>query len=118
VKQQAYLITHIFKPPGENNSSDFVKEVYVLKKRETGSVMSRDAFLRNSGYAKEEYEGLIVSADVDKRVYNIGIELDDGNILLVDQASDTQVHSKVSEWYPRITEMQRMYFTDPEMHLR
>lgn len=89
-----------------------------MKKQETGSVMSRDAFLRNSSYAKEEYEGLIVSADVDKRVYNIGIELNDGNILLVDQASDTQVHSKVNEWYPRITEVQRMYYADPEMNLR
>lgn len=89
-----------------------------MKKQEKGSVMSRDAFLRNSSYAKEEYEGLIVSADVDKRVYNIGIELDDGNILLVDQASDTQVHSKVHEWIPRIVEVQRMYYTDPEMHLK
>lgn len=89
-----------------------------MKKVETGAVMSRDAFLKNSGYTKEEYEGLIVSADVDKRVYNIGIELDDGNILLVDQASDTQVHSKVNEWYPRITEVQKMYYTDPEMNLR
>ncbi|MEQ8174145.1 MAG: hypothetical protein ABRQ26_03665 [Syntrophomonadaceae bacterium] len=89
-----------------------------MKRQETGSVMSREAFLRNSGYAKEEYEGLIVSADVDKGVYNIGIELDDGNILLVDKASDKQVHDRVHQWIPKIVEMQRMYYTDPEMHLR
>lgn len=89
-----------------------------MKRQETGSVMSREAFLKNSGYAKEEYEGLIVSADVAKGVYNIGIELDDGSILLVDQASDKQVHDKVHQWIPKIVEVQRMYYTDPGTHLK
>ena len=28
-----------------------------------GQIMSKDEFLRNSQYAKEDYEGLMVSAD-------------------------------------------------------
>lgn len=83
-----------------------------MNKKEIGSVLSREAFLKGGSYAKEEYEGLIVCADVDKRVYNIGIELDDGTILVVDQAKDNEVHKKVNEWFPRIVDVQRMYYAD------
>ena len=81
-----------------------------MKKREVGTVLSKDAFLKNGSYAKEEYEGLIVSADVQNGVYNIGIELDQGDILIVDQVKDTEVHQKVNEWFPKIPEVQRMYY--------
>lgn len=74
-----------------------------------GKIMSKGDFLQNSLYAKEEYEGLLVSADSSKGVYNIGIELGDNQILLIDQAKDSEVHERVHMWMPQIQEIQRRY---------
>ncbi len=89
-----------------------------VEKQQIGTVMNKQTFLKSGSYSKEEYEGLIVSADVDNKIYNIGIELDGDKILVVDQARDTEVHDKVNEWFPRIQEVQQMYFVDNDTHLR
>ncbi|HOQ09682.1 MAG TPA: hypothetical protein PLG09_06110 [Syntrophomonadaceae bacterium] len=74
-----------------------------------GQIMSKDEFLRNSQYAKEEYEGLLVSADTASNQYKIGIQLDENRILLVDQVPDHEVHHRINQLVPQITELQRRY---------
>jgi hypothetical protein len=74
-----------------------------------GQVVSKEEFLRNSQYAKEEWEGLLVSADTTKKHYNIGVQLDENRILLVDQVPDHEVHHRIHQLVPEITQLQRQH---------
>lgn len=74
-----------------------------------GQIVSKEEFLRNSQYAKEEWEGLLVSADTTKKHYNIGVQLDENRILLVDQVPDHEVHHRVHQLVPEITQLQRQH---------
>lgn len=74
-----------------------------------GQIISKEEFLRNSQYAKEEWEGLLVSADTTKNHYNIGVQLDENRILLVDQVPDDQVHHRITQLVPQIAELQRKH---------
>lgn len=89
-----------------------------VKKQQIGTVVSKEKFLKSGAYSKEEYEGLLVSADVNNGIYNIGIELEKNRILVVDQARDNEVHQKVNEWFPRIQEVQQMYYVDDGARLQ
>jgi hypothetical protein len=73
------------------------------------TVMSKKQFLKNGSYAKEEYEGLIVGSDVKQGLYNIGVQLAEDKVLLVDQASDNNIHERLQEWVPQIQEIQRKH---------
>lgn len=74
-----------------------------------GKVMSKDQFLKNGSYAKEEYEGLIVGSDVQQGLYNIGVQLAEDKVMVVDKASDNNIHEKLEEWVPQIQEIQRKH---------
>ncbi|NLJ72297.1 MAG: hypothetical protein GX333_04705 [Syntrophomonadaceae bacterium] len=74
-----------------------------------GKIMSKSEFIKAGEFAKEEYEGLIVAADTEKGLYNIGVQLSEDKILLLEQATDNQVHERYHELAPRITEIQRQY---------
>ncbi len=47
-----------------------------------GDIISKKQFLEPGLYAKEEYEGLIVSSDQKQGCYNLGIQLDEERIIL------------------------------------
>lgn len=81
-----------------------------------GQIVSKDDFLKNTQYAKEEWEGLLVSADTQKKHYNIGIQLEENRILLVDQVPDHEVHHRLTQLVPRIAEIQRQYASQPDLH--
>lgn len=72
-------------------------------------IMSKEQFLKNGPYAKEEYEGLIVGSDPEQGFYNIGVQLAENKILVVDRASDNDIHARLEEWVPQIQEIQRKY---------
>ncbi len=74
-----------------------------------GSIVSKSDFLKNGLYSKEEYEGLIVSADVQQGCYNLGIQLAEDKVLIVDQASDTNIHERLETWVPAIQTLQRQH---------
>ena len=74
-----------------------------------GKIMNKSEFMQNSGYSKEEYEGLLVSADTKKGLYNIGVQLSEDEILLIDQVLDSQVHERYHELIPKIQEIKRQY---------
>ncbi|MEN6461245.1 MAG: hypothetical protein ABFC94_07760, partial [Syntrophomonas sp.] len=65
-------------------------------------IMSKEQFLKNGSYAKEEYEGLIVGSDDKQGLYNIGVQLGEDRILVVDRARDNNIHEKLQEWVPQI----------------
>ncbi|SHG83716.1 hypothetical protein SAMN02745221_01084 [Thermosyntropha lipolytica DSM 11003] len=74
-----------------------------------GKIVSKEEFLQNSSYVKEEYEGLLVGADVASGIYNIGLEIGENKVLLLAQADEGSVHQKYHELVPRIAEIQDMY---------
>ncbi|AFM40153.1 hypothetical protein Desaci_1116 [Desulfosporosinus acidiphilus SJ4] len=74
-----------------------------------GRLVSKDAFLMNSDYAKEPYEGILVSSDSENKQYRIGIQLDENQVLLVDQVNNWEVKEKLVSWIPRVNDIQRQY---------
>ncbi|MDQ7092378.1 hypothetical protein REC12_02065 [Desulfosporosinus sp. PR] len=74
-----------------------------------GKIMSKEAFLNNSAYSKEPYEGILVSSDLEKQQYQIGVQLSEGQVLLVDQVTDHEVKERLLTWIPRVNEIQRQY---------
>lgn len=81
-----------------------------------GKIMSKQDFLHGSSYAKEEYEGLIVSADAQMGGYNIGVQLDENTVLVVDHAkgTDADVHKRLENWVPKIADIQRQFNAHPD----
>lgn len=81
-----------------------------------GKIMSKDAFLHNAPYAKEPYEGIMVSLDTKNNQYNIAIQLSENQVLIVDQANDEEVKEKLHGWIPRVNDIQMQFGVnnDPE----
>lgn len=74
-----------------------------------GSVISKQEFIQDGLYAKEEYEGLLVSSDEKDGCYNLGIQLAEDEVLFVDQATEHNIHQKLETWVPQIQAIQRQY---------
>lgn len=74
-----------------------------------GEIMSKEAFLANTPYAKEPYEGILVSADINNNQYKIGIQLSEDEVLLVDTVKDQQVQEYLRQWVPLVNEIQTRY---------
>lgn len=74
-----------------------------------GKIMSKSEFLKNGEFGKEEYEGLLVASDTQKGLYNIGVDLGDDKVLLIEQVDDTNVHERYHELIPKIQEIKRQY---------
>lgn len=73
------------------------------------SIVSKQEFLKNGSYAKEEYEGLLVASDLEQNCYNIGVQLAEDKVLVVDQARDTDIADRLQNWVPQVQEIQRRY---------
>ncbi len=80
-----------------------------------GKIMSKSEFLKNGEFGKEEYEGLLVASDTQKGIYNIGIQLDEDKILLLDQVDESNVHERYHELIPKIQEIQRQYGAESDL---
>ncbi|WP_088225956.1 hypothetical protein [Desulfosporosinus sp. FKB] len=74
-----------------------------------GQLMSKEAFLHNSLYAKEPFEGILVSTDGENHQYRIGIQLNEKEVLLVDQVNDRDVKEKLLSWIPQVNKIQKQY---------
>ena len=77
--------------------------------RVEGKIMSKDAFLRNVPYAKEPYEGILVSSDTKHNQYQIAVQLSEDQVVLVDHVSDKEVQERLREWVPRINDIQLQF---------
>jgi len=74
-----------------------------------GSIMNKQDFIKDGLYAKEEYEGLLVSSDVQQGCYNLGIQLSEDKVLVVDQAGENDVSQRIQTWVPQIQQIQRQH---------
>lgn len=81
-----------------------------------GQIMSRKAFLGDGLYSKEEYEGLIASSDLKQGCYNIGVEIGNDRILIVDQVDAKDVNSKLVTWSAEVPKIQAQYGARHELH--
>ena len=74
-----------------------------------GSIVSKQDFLKDGSYAKEEYEGLLVSSDMQQGCYNLGVQLAEDKVLFVDQATESNINEKIQTWVPQIQTLQRQH---------
>lgn len=74
-----------------------------------GDIVNKKEFLEKGLFAREEYEGLLVSSDLIQQCYNFGVQLDEDRILVVDQVKEGNVEEKVRSWSGKIQEIQRAY---------
>jgi len=84
-----------------------------------GQILNKKEFLKNGQYAKEEYEGLLVGSDIEQGRYNIGVQLDENQVLVVDFSNEQQIQDKVLWWSSQIADVQRRYQagTDPQNYI-
>jgi hypothetical protein len=74
-----------------------------------GEIISKSEFLSHGSYAKEQYEGLLVSSDARQGCYNIGVQLDEDKVLIVDHAHDNDVRERILNWSSQIEDIQRKH---------
>ena len=74
-----------------------------------GSVVNKKDFIQDGLYAKEEYEGLLVSSDEKQGCYNLGIQLAEDRVLFIDQATDSNINEKLENWVPQNQTLQRQH---------
>ncbi len=71
--------------------------------------MDKQEFLAGGYYAKEQYEGLLVSADPRSGNLRIGVELDGGRVMVVDEATDRNIRERIQSWAPQVEEIRRRH---------
>lgn len=74
-----------------------------------GKIVNKDSFLANKDFAKEQYEGLLVVADQEHGYYNIGIQLNDNEILIVDRVNESGIRERIQNWAAKIQDIQNKY---------
>lgn len=72
-----------------------------------GKIISKNEFLAHGIFAKEHYEGLLVSSDSKQDCYNIGVQLGEDRVLIVDQAREDNVRERIQTWIPQVQEIQK-----------
>ncbi len=73
-----------------------------------GRIINKEFLVNNSAYVKEQYEGLLVCVD-EQGFYNIGIQLNDNDVLIVDQAKETNVRERIQNWAAQVQDIQGKY---------
>lgn len=74
-----------------------------------GTIVNKKAFIQGGLYANEEYEGLLVSSDLNEGCYNLGIQISEDQVLFVDQATDSNINEKLETWASQIQTLQRQH---------
>ncbi|MGE5391751.1 MAG: hypothetical protein ACM3PE_11885 [Deltaproteobacteria bacterium] len=77
-----------------------------------GKIVSKTEFLRDGLWSKEQYEGLLVSADRSTGLYNIGVQLSENQVLVVDQTKADSIRERIQGWAPQIYDIQRQHGVD------
>lgn len=74
-----------------------------------GQIVSKQEFLAGRHFAKEQYEGLLVSADPRSGNLQIGIQLDEDRVIVVDEATDRNIRERIQSWAPQVRDIQERY---------
>lgn len=76
-------------------------------------MVNRDSFLDNAQYIKQQYEHLLVAGYPEGHdEYLIGVELDDGRVLVVDSVTERNVRERVQNWAGQIENIRSDYRCD------
>ncbi|KUG04446.1 hypothetical protein ASZ90_018114 [hydrocarbon metagenome] len=78
-----------------------------------GRIINKESLVNNSAYVKEQYEGLLVCSD-EQGFYNIGIQLNENDVLIVDQVKETSVRERIQNWAAQVEDIQRKYGSSGE----
>ncbi|HHW61793.1 MAG TPA: hypothetical protein GX404_07800 [Syntrophomonadaceae bacterium] len=73
-----------------------------------GKIVSKEEFLRY-GSAKEQYEGLLIGSDAQQNAYNIGVQLSENEVLIVDQSDESRIRERIQLWASQVEEIQRQH---------
>ena len=75
-----------------------------------GRIINKESLVNGSPYVKEQYEGLLVCMNQDG-LYNIAVQLNDNDILVVDKAKETNVRERIQNWAAQVQDIQNKYGT-------
>jgi len=89
-------------------------------KANEGKIMSKKEFMKDGLYTKEQYEGILVSSNLQQGCYNIGVQLDENTVLVLDHSSDSQVREKIQNWSAQLEDIKKEYNvgTNPSNYIR
>ncbi|MGI6420658.1 MAG: hypothetical protein ACOX0N_00345 [Syntrophomonadaceae bacterium] len=83
-----------------------------------GRIINKESLVSSSPYVKEQYEGLLVCMNQDG-LYNIAVQLNDNDVLVVDQAKETNVRERIQNWAAQVQDIQNKYgnthYPQPEL---
>lgn len=70
------------------------------------NIVNKKDFLAHGSYAKEQYEGLLVGYDTERGYYNIGVQLGEDRVLVVDRAQASNIRERIQSWIPMVQDIQ------------
>ncbi|HHV77271.1 MAG TPA: hypothetical protein GXX39_07880 [Syntrophothermus lipocalidus] len=77
-----------------------------------GQVVSKREFLGGKEFAKEQYEGLLVTADPRSGNLQIGVELDEDRVVVIDEATERNIRERIQSLVPQVQDIQNKYRAD------
>ncbi|MGE5454968.1 MAG: hypothetical protein ACM3O9_07200 [Methylocystaceae bacterium] len=76
-------------------------------------MLSRENFLDNAEYVRQQYEHLLVAGYPEGQdEYLIGVELEDGRVLVVDSVTERNVRERIQNWAGQIEDIRSDYRCD------
>lgn len=78
-------------------------------KDKLGKIVSKEEFIKDGQFSKEQYEGLIVSSDFEDESYSLGVQLTEDLLLVVGYADEDNIREKIQANVPQIDKIQREY---------
>ncbi len=75
-----------------------------------GRIITKESLVNSSPYVKEQWEGLLVCMNEDG-LYDIGVQLNDQDVLVVDQAKETNVRERIQNWAAQVQDIKSQYGT-------
>lgn len=74
-----------------------------------GTIIPREEFINRGAIVKEQYEGLLVASDRAQSAYDIGIQLNNEQVMVVDSATPQDIRHRIQNWAPLVAQYQRQY---------
>ncbi|NLU49297.1 MAG: hypothetical protein GXX09_02640 [Syntrophomonadaceae bacterium] len=80
-----------------------------------GQIISKEEFMAGGHYGKEQYEGLLVSGDIEHGYLQIGIQLDENRVMVVDSATEENVRERIQNWAAQVRKYQKKYGSNMDL---
>lgn len=88
-------------------------------KFQKGQIVPKSEFIHADGFARESYEGLLIASDAELDGYNIGIQLSEDDVLVVDHTHPENTREAADHWAKQVDRIQREHHVkrDPGLHV-